>query len=174
VGQGGESSQPGSGVIAGGGGGGAPLFSRPQPQSQGVTPGGVRLLGRASKSSTTRHARKLDLAHQASAATTITPVTSPTPASARNGGHHHRSGSAAAGSGDGGQHASGEEIRGLLINASGATHANGALEPGAPGLRSAGEGANQTPWLAIAIGGLIVLLILTGSQLERRRPQVIL
>jgi hypothetical protein len=35
-------------------------------------------------------------------------------------------------------------------------------------------GGSQTPWLAIAIGGLILLLILTGSQLERRRPQVIL
>jgi prenyltransferase beta subunit len=43
-GQGGESSQPGSGVIAGGGGNGAPLFSRPQPQSRGKKPGGVRLL----------------------------------------------------------------------------------------------------------------------------------
>ena len=29
-------------VIAGGGGNGAPLFSRPQPQSRGSTPGGVR------------------------------------------------------------------------------------------------------------------------------------
>jgi prenyltransferase beta subunit len=40
----GESPQPGSGVISGGGGNGAPLFSRPQPQSKGQTPGGVRLL----------------------------------------------------------------------------------------------------------------------------------
>ena len=43
-GNGGESPQPGSGVIPGGGGGGAPLFSRPQPGSKGHTPGGVRLL----------------------------------------------------------------------------------------------------------------------------------
>ncbi len=45
-GQGGESSQSGSGVIAGGGGDGAPLFSRPQPRSKGHTPGGVQLLER--------------------------------------------------------------------------------------------------------------------------------
>ena len=44
AGAGGESSQQGPGVITGGGGKGAPLFSRPQPQSQGRTPDGVRLL----------------------------------------------------------------------------------------------------------------------------------
>ncbi len=43
-GQGGESSQPGGGVIAGNGGAGAPLFSRPQPQSGGEKPGGRREL----------------------------------------------------------------------------------------------------------------------------------
>jgi hypothetical protein len=41
AGQGGASAGRGT-VIAGGGGQGAPLFSRPQPQSQGTTPGGVR------------------------------------------------------------------------------------------------------------------------------------
>src|ERR1700722_3632169 len=45
AGAGGESAHAGAGVITGGGGKGAPLFSRPQPQSQGRTPGGVRLLG---------------------------------------------------------------------------------------------------------------------------------
>ncbi|MET0558855.1 MAG: prenyltransferase/squalene oxidase repeat-containing protein [Solirubrobacterales bacterium] len=40
----GGGSQSGSGVIAGGGGDGAPLFSRPQPQSKGRTPGGARLV----------------------------------------------------------------------------------------------------------------------------------
>jgi hypothetical protein len=33
-----------SGVIAGGGGNGAPLFSRPKPQSKGKTPGGARIV----------------------------------------------------------------------------------------------------------------------------------
>jgi prenyltransferase beta subunit len=43
-GQGGEFSQPGGSVIAGSGGTGAPLFSRPQPQSKGKKPGGRRQL----------------------------------------------------------------------------------------------------------------------------------
>ena len=40
----GEGTQSGEGVIAGGGGRGAPLFSRPKPQSQGKTPGGARIV----------------------------------------------------------------------------------------------------------------------------------
>jgi hypothetical protein len=63
----------------------------------------------------------------------------------------------------------GQEVRGLLIDAPASD-----VEPIAPGLRSAGEGGSQTPWLAIAIGVLIAVLILVGSQWERRRPQVIL
>ena len=43
-GRGGEGTQSGSGVIAGGGGNGARLFSRPQTQSKGYTPGGARQL----------------------------------------------------------------------------------------------------------------------------------
>jgi hypothetical protein len=38
----GGGDQSGSGVLAGGGGSGAPLFSRPKPQSKGRTPGGAR------------------------------------------------------------------------------------------------------------------------------------
>src|SRR4029077_4874534 len=40
----GEGSQSGSGVIGAGGGRGAPLFSRPKPQSKGKTPGGARVV----------------------------------------------------------------------------------------------------------------------------------
>lgn len=40
----GEGNQSGAGVIAGGGGKGAPLFSRPKPQSKGKTPGGARTI----------------------------------------------------------------------------------------------------------------------------------
>lgn len=40
----GEGTQSGEGAIAGGGGKGAPLFSRPQPQSKGKTPGGARVV----------------------------------------------------------------------------------------------------------------------------------
>ncbi len=64
-------------------------------------------------------------------------------------------------------------VTGLLIDADRSPE-QASAESGAPGLRSAGTGADQTSWLAIAIGGLIVLLILAGSLLERRRPQVVL
>jgi hypothetical protein len=42
AGAGGVGNARGGAVIAGGGGSGAPLFGRPQPQSRGRTPGGVR------------------------------------------------------------------------------------------------------------------------------------
>jgi hypothetical protein len=51
------STNPGGGVIVGGGGNGAPLFSRPQPDSKGHTPGGVRLL-------TTKHTKKHKTKHR--------------------------------------------------------------------------------------------------------------
>jgi Squalene-hopene cyclase C-terminal domain/Prenyltransferase and squalene oxidase repeat len=47
-GHGGTGVVEGDGVIAGGGGRGAPLFSAPQPQSAGSTPGGSRQLSEAS------------------------------------------------------------------------------------------------------------------------------
>ena len=72
------------------------------------------------------------------------------------------------GAGGGGQ-SSGREVQGILIGAP-----TGALEPGAPGLRGAGAGEDRTSWLAIGIGVAIALLALAGSQLERRRPEVIL
>lgn len=132
-GQGGESSQPGSGVIAGGGGNGAPLFSRPQPQSKGNTPGGVRQLGKQ-LGSTHKQASKLS--------------------------HIKRSG----------VRQGGPEVKGVLIGAP----ARDALEAGAPGLHSAGVGGNRTPWPAFAVVSAIGLLLLAGSQLERRRPRAIL
>jgi hypothetical protein len=61
AGQGGVGTQAGGGVIAGGGGDGAPLFSRPQPRSEGRTPGGARQLkakhAKVAKQGATRHPR---------------------------------------------------------------------------------------------------------------------
>jgi prenyltransferase beta subunit len=176
AGAGGESAQPGAGVITGGGGKGAPLFSRPQPQSQGSTRDGVRLLdatkARVAQRSKANAARKLD-AESAAATAASTPVTITAESSKTSAdGHGTGSATASAGSGPGSQTA-GQEVRGELISATSGSQ-DQALEPGAPGLRSAGAGGSQTPWLAIAIGALIGLLVLAGSQLERRRPQVIL
>jgi prenyltransferase beta subunit len=174
AGAGGESVQRGAGVITGGGGKGAPLFSRPQPQSQGRTPGGVRLLGASRERAATREKAKAARAAKAQRAADTaanTPVTI-TVVPSKTSPNRHGTGSGTATSGAGAGAEGGEEVRGELIDATSDAH-DQALEPVAPSLRSAGAGGTQAPWLAVAIGGLIALLILAGSQLERRRPQVI-
>jgi prenyltransferase beta subunit len=171
---GGESAHAGSGVITGGGGKGAPLFSRPQPQSQGRTPGGVRLLGASRERAAQREkakAARTAKAERSAATVARTPVTI-TAVSSKSSPNRDGTGSGTAKSGSGAGPEGGEEVRGELIDATSDAQ-DQALEPGAPGLRSASAGGIQAPWLAIAIGGLIALLILTGSQLERRRPQVV-
>ena len=173
AGAGGESAHAGAGVITGGGGKGAPLFSRPQPQSQGRTPGGVRLLGASRERAAQRQkakAARTAKAERSAATVARTPVTiTAVPSKTSPNRHGTESGTAKSGSGAGPE--GGEEVRGELIDATSDAHEQ-ALEPGAPGLRSAGAGGSEEPWLAIAIGGLIALLVLAGSQLERRRPQV--
>lgn len=212
-GQGGESSQPGGGVIAGSGGAGAPLFSRPQPQSRGEKPGGRRQLrsthARAAHKSA-KQRRNPSLRHK------TTDPTVATPASEQSSNHHgtgagsaskgfgaaasatglststastkntQSPGSASAGrsGGPGGIHGlstatgsaqrGGQEIKGVLIGVPESTDPQDALEPGAPGLHGAGAGGNQTPWLAIGIAGALLLSVLIGAQIERRRPQVLL
>ena len=193
-GNGGGSPQPGGGVIAGGGGNGAPLFSRPQPQSEGHTPGGVRLLtSKHTNKSRTKHRRNPGPARR-------TPVPTTTTAVPESNMHHNDGtgtgrnskgpGSASAGGSDDGAHAGanalsgagaagggqpgGEEVKGALIGASFSTNTQDALEPRAPGLHGAGAGTNQTSWPAIGIAAASVLLALLGSLLERRRPQVVL
>jgi hypothetical protein len=155
-------SPSGNGVPAGGGGDGAPLFSRPQPQSTGHTPGGAKQLHARKPKRTVRHPREPYLHPRAPALAIATPGASRRAASAR-AGHHRGTGS---GSGP-------PLVTGLLLDAD-RSPAQASSESGAPGLRSASTGANQTSWLAIAIGGLIVVLILAGSLLELRRPQVVL
>jgi prenyltransferase beta subunit len=160
-GEGGESSQPGSGVIAGGGGNGAPLFSRPQPQSKGHTPGGARQLKSHNSKTATKHRRNPGRPRKTAA---------PTLATQTDAGRS----ALAVGHGNDGGNGGGQIVKGILIGDASNASYNGALEPGAPGLHSAGAGGSETRWPAIAVGGLIALLILAGSQLERRRPQVTL
>lgn len=167
-GNGGVSPQPGGGVIAGGGGNGAALFSRPQPDSKGRTPGGARQL-KDQHHNTTKHRRNPGPVRR-------TPVPTATIASVHRAKKHNQASHegtggvtlTGAGAGGGGQ-SSGREVKGLLVGAPA-----GALEPGAPGLRGAGAGENQTSWLAIGIAGALLLSVLIGAQIERRRPEVIL
>jgi hypothetical protein len=169
TGDGGVSNNPGSGVIAGGGGNGARLFSRPQPGSKGHTPGGARQ--RKSRKRDRPRTHKLNPGPARK-----TPVPTATTASVHHAKKHNQpshkgtGGVALTGTGAGsGAQSSGRDVKGILIGAPA-----DALEPGAPGLRGAGAGDNQTSWLAVGIGGAAVLLALVGSLLERRRPRVVL
>jgi prenyltransferase beta subunit len=169
-GQGGESAQPGGGVIAGGGGAGARLFSRPQPQSKGENPGGRREL----------RSNDADARHNADASGTAS-----TPTDSTNHAQSPRSTSSGTGSG-GFASTSGlsstagnsrqlgrQQVKGVLIGAPGTDREN-ALAPGAPGLRGAQAGGGHTPWLAIGIAAALLLSALIGTQLERRRPEAVL
>lgn len=190
-GQGGESTQAGSGVIAGGGGNGALLFSRPQPGSKGQAPGGMRQL-EDQHHDATKHRRNPGPPRRSPApaitAASVHRAQRHNPASKHNPARKHYSAKkhdpaknhdpaghkgtggvslAGAGAGGGGQ-GSGREVKGLLIGAPA-----DALEAGAPGLHGAGAGTNQTPWLAIAIATALLLSVFAGAQIELRRPRVI-
>jgi hypothetical protein len=167
-GNGGVSTNPGSGVIAGGGGNGAPLFSRPQPGSKGHTPGGVRQ-PEDQHHNTAKH-------HRNPGPPRNTTVPTATTASVHHAKQHdpasHKGTGGVAltgtGTGGGGQ-SSGRDVKGILIGAP-----TDALEPGAPGLRGAAAGENQSSWLAIGIAGAALALALLGAFVELRRPQVIM
>jgi prenyltransferase beta subunit len=160
-GNGGKSNESGHGVIAGGGGNGAPLFSRPQPQSKGRTPGGARQLQSNDPKTATKNPRNPGRPRK----TLVLTVTSETH------GHHT---SLAAGHGNKGGGAGGPIVKGILLgNASNASY-DKALEPGAPGLRSAGAGSNETGWLMTAIAAALLFSVLAGMQIERRRPKMTL
>jgi Squalene-hopene cyclase C-terminal domain len=166
----------GPGVIAGGGGSGAQLFSKPQPQSQGRTRGGARVLGtrtthaagkaQATPSATTTAPAETTTAAQSQ--TTVTGTKTPSPSSSNPASPGQAPAGSSSGQGD--TAGSGEpEVSGLLLASA---HGKNGGVLGAPGLRSAGgEGES---WLASAIGALLVLLAAAGSQLERRRPQAVL
>ncbi len=166
------------GVTAGGGGRGAPLFSRPKPQSRGRTPGGARVLRSRDpvNHSRTRRGENREqpggtYAEEASASSAAPPPGERESAStASAGGTGSAAGAAAAralagegedgnGSGGGGAGA----VTGLLVG----DDSKPVL--GAPGLRSAADDGTD-PEVAIAIGTAALLAGLAGIWLERRRP----
>ncbi|HEX4482338.1 MAG TPA: prenyltransferase/squalene oxidase repeat-containing protein [Solirubrobacteraceae bacterium] len=175
VGGGGTGSQAGSGVIAGGGGDGAPLFSRPQPQSTGATPGGVRLLG--SRSSKRRRAATRRRSPGAPRTGPVPTITAPAPEALRErhaSGGARKSGGARATDGTGTRgRGAGQKVKGILLASATDASAN-KRQSGAPGLHSAGVGRQSVRWSALAILAAGALLALLGSQLERRRPKPLL
>ena len=175
TGTGGEGVQKGSGVDAGGGGEGAQLFSRPQRDSKGETPGGARVLAsKASRKKPTKHKRNPGplrthptptLEHEAAK-----PKSKPDPlhgeggAEGQLGKSTHLSVPPAPAAKDAGDL---PQVTGVPIAS---FHAD-ALEPGAPGLRGAGAKPASSA-LAITIAGLALLLALGGGAVERSSSQV--
>jgi hypothetical protein len=173
--------QSGSGVIAGGGGNGAPLFSRPKPQSKGKTPGGARVIHnggiRATNHSSTRRGRNTQQPTWTQGGEPTHPPTAAT-SSLTGEGASHGSGSgvgspqlpeafaaASRGSQSGG---AGTQVTGTLIASTDSADRNG-LAFGAPGLHGAGVNDNEETTVAIGIGASALLLVLCGVQWERRR-----
>lgn len=179
------------GVGAGGGGDGAPLFSRPKPQSKGKTPGGARVVRRQKLESRDHsHNRRGANQHQARGTEKVEPRSrseadqeaAAVSAAAATGGEDGGGGDE--GSGPGAKGAplpvegapreaattSGEEVRGTVIGSPEGT--KGKLAFGAPGLKSAGGDASDGPGAAIAIGVAALLAALVGVGWEQRRGRL--
>jgi prenyltransferase beta subunit len=173
----GGEEKDGEGVIAGGGGEGAPLFSRPKPQSRGKTAGGARLVGAhphsRDHSNTRRGSNQEQPSGTESAEADAGEAAQPQPA-AVGGGRGGDGGGA--GRGDAGRAAGrggteGREVSGAVI---GSGDRGEGLAFGAPGLRGTGSGGGEDgAGLAIAIGLLALLGAAAGAQWERRRRTVL-
>lgn len=154
--------QSGDGVLAGGGGNGAPLFSRPKPQSKGRTPGGARVLGGDELDPVNRsRTRRGENAVQPQG-------TEAAEASSRPAEPSVVAGSAEGSGGDGSSGAG--EVSGLVIGSAGEGEP-GRLAPGAPGLHGAGPGDGDEWSAAIGIGVAALLAALGGAGWERRRQE---
>lgn len=175
AGSGGEGAQHGSGVSAGGGGGGAPLFSRPQSQSTGRTPGGVRDRSARERARSTRRSPGSGAApphgEQQSRGTQATQSpaggAAPSPASAGAGAGGPGAGTVPADTPRPGARG-GARVTGIPISAS-QLDAHVTRAPAAPGLHGAGE-KPSSPLPAIAVALAMLLLALYGAAIERRRP----
>jgi hypothetical protein len=193
----GEGTQGGEGVIAGGGGKGAPLFSRPKPQSKGKTPGGKRVTQEGpSKARNHSKTRRGENAYQPTGtgsepAGEEEAIAAGAGAGFAEGGGDSAGGSASplspgdapgAGSGSSGSAAGelapsagkaagdrGREVIGTVVGESAGSPRKGPLAFGAPGLHSAGVDSGGASWLAIAIAAAAALLALVGSGLDRWR-----
>jgi hypothetical protein len=184
----GEGSQSGQGVIAGGGGEGAPLFSRPKPQSRGRTPGGARAIGRKGAGSENRSRARRGGSSPQPLQTQTSEATSASEDARAGGATTSRpdQGLVAGAGADGSPGArpipaasaglsrsgAGREVTGTLIGS--LDSRPGELHFGAPGLHGAGVESGDEEAVAIAIGAAVVLLALGGGGWERRRQEAVL
>ena len=178
----GEGGQVGKGVIAGGGGKGAPLFSRPKPQSQGRTPGGARVLENESGARNHSQTRRGSDGEQPTGTQTAEASSAAEDAGASEAtapGLGQDTGDGASGDDSGvplpepvatsrAQGAgAGEEVTGTVIGSAALQRRDRHF--GAPGLHGAGV-ASEGEWsTAIAIGAAALLVALIGAGWERRR-----
>jgi hypothetical protein len=187
--RGGARFKRGEGVIAGGGGDGAPLFSRPKPQSKSETPGGARVVRRQGveakdhsqdrRGANVHQARGTERveprlpseADQEAAAVSSTATTS-------DGGGERSSGAGGGGGDDGsgagergapvpvegspreGSTANRDEVSGTVIGSPEGT--KGKLAFGAPGLKSGGAPSGSGAAAAIAIAALLAACVGVG------------
>jgi hypothetical protein len=182
--------QQGEAVIAGGGGDGAPLFSRPKPQSKGKTPGGARVVRRQKlEAKDHSHNRRGANQHQARGTEKAEPQSRPeadqevaaVSRTATTGGEGGGGGDEGTGRGAKGAPlpvkgaprepvtTSGEEVSGTVIGSPEGT--KGKLAFGAPGLKSAGAGGSGLG-AAIAIGVAALLAAGVGVGWEQRRGRL--
>jgi hypothetical protein len=158
-GQGGLAGRQSGGVIAGGGGEGAPLFSRPRPQSRGRTAGGARELD-------PRRARRAPVAPTPVPLATLTATPAPPRRATTAAPTRVARGTRLDGDGDGPGGPGGyANVTGTLVdaNAKAAPHAL----PAAPGLRAAGAGGADDA-VAVAIAIALACAALAGATLELR------
>jgi hypothetical protein len=168
----GEGTQSGKGVIAGGGSAGAPLFSRPKPQSKGKTPAGARVLRAEPKARDHSRTRRGENATQSTATVSAEPrdESGRQPAAGAGSGAGGGGGSGGAGAAAAPSRAvdegPGREVSGTLV---GSRAGGGAGAFGAPGLHSSGADPGEASWAAAAIAAAALLCVLVGSGLELRR-----
>ncbi len=171
----GEGTQSGKGVIAGGGSVGAPLFSRPKPQSKGKTPGGSRIVHAEPGARNHSRTRRGENAVQSTTTVSSEPNSESDRTPAAAGGVSGAGPGDSSGSGGGGTAATpartgdegvGREVSGTLVGA-GSGSGTGAF--GAPGLHSSGTDSAGASWVAAAIAAAALLCAFVGSGIEFRR-----
>jgi hypothetical protein len=186
-----EGFKRGEGVTAGGGGKGAPLFSRPKPQSKGKTPGGARVVRRqklealdhchnrrGANQHQPRGTEKVEPRERSEADQEVAAVSATASGGGEGGGggdDGSRPGAKGAplpvkGAAKGDPGSGHEEVSGTVIGSPEGT--GGKLAFGAPGLKSAGGGASDGLGAAIAIGVAALLAAGLGAGWEQRRGRL--
>lgn len=149
----GEATDGDGSTATGGGGRGADLFSRPQPQSQGATTGGVR---------DTEREQERQKSTKGNDGATGTAAAS---GAGDDGGVQNAPPPPTSTSGDAGI---GSLISGQVVEAPRGTEGRQLDDAVAAGLRTAKAGGTATPWAATALGGLMAIAMLIGMRLETR------